>query len=359
MIFLKPHVGMPFGSPCSLEVSCQVKKQKSILGKLIFLFTVAATSFFGPHAVAAQNKQDAHPLLQVTTQGLLGLDRSCKTGEGLIVQLHYSGTKALRGYLLTFNGLDDGAGENIGDGILEEAHSLREPQILGGQDWTRIICRVPPKVLKDPTSLSAKVDVLKFADGSIWGPGSLIESHELIGKIDGMDFIDGSTELKKFVSPILPGQAPTADGIIESQTIGPLKFDSGTWRDERGRDKLVVRVTNVSDSAIRGYLFTITFFDPQSGATIRRVSTKELETQGDPSGYLAPGLTWAADSRRFSYLADGSLAKYRFTLDLVVFANGSIAGPLHSQESAEVLGMFSGIDDANRARHASIGGGKR
>jgi hypothetical protein len=85
------------------------------------------------------------------------------------------------------------------------------------------------------------------------------------------------------------------------------------------------------------------------------VSTKELETQGNPSAYLAPGQTWVADPRKFSYLPDGSLASYKITLDLVVFADGAIFGPMKSQESAEVLGMVDGIDDARRISQDATG----
>ena len=339
---------------------CLAKKLQRISGVGIFLQAAILVLIAGWHTVAAQDKQGTTPSpLQVTTQGLLGLDRGCKAGEGLIVQLHYTGEKALRGYLLSFGSGDTGQGKPMGDEILEEARSLRQPQILGGQEWTRTICSAPKKVLRDPTTLSAKIDMLKFADGSVWGPAALRESHQLIGKLDGMDFIEKATELRKFVSPILPEQGPLPGGAIESQTIGPLKFDSGIWHDERGQDKLAVEVTNEGDAAIRGYLFTTTFFDPENGATIRRVSTKELETRGDPSGYLAPGLTWVADPRKFSYLSNGGLASYRITLDLVVFANGTIFGPMHSQESAEVLGMFAGIDEAKRMSQTSAGNEER
>jgi len=46
-------------------------------------------------------------------------------------------------------------------------------------------------------------------------------------------------------------------------------------------------------------------------------------------------------------LPDGTLASYTITLDLVVFADGSMFGPKWSSESDEVLGMFQGIDAAN------------
>jgi hypothetical protein len=214
-----------------------VKKQNSIPGMVIFLQMVILSLFAGSQSIAAQDKQAAAPPLRVTTQGLLGLDRGCKAGEGLIVQLHYTGEKPLRGYVLTFDSADSGARKPLNDEILEEARGQREPLILSGQEWNRIICSVPKKILGDPTTLSAKIDVLKFEDGSIWGPAALRESHQLIGKLDGMDFIEKATELKKFVSPILPEQGPLPGGKVESQKIGPLRFDSGIWRDERGQDR--------------------------------------------------------------------------------------------------------------------------
>jgi hypothetical protein len=330
------------------------KKQSSASGVVISL-QVVVMLFAGSQTIASQDEQAVTSPLRVTTQGLLGLDRGCKAGEGLIVQLHYTGEKPLRGYVLRFENAGTKAGKPLNDEILEEVRGLREPVILSGQEWTRIICSVPNKISGDPTTLSAKIDVLKFEDGSIWGPAALRESHQLIGKLDGMDFIEKATELKKFVSPILPEQGPLPGGKVESQKIGPLRFDSGNWRDERGQDKLAVEVTNESDTPVRGYLFTTTFFDPETGTTIRRVSTKELETQGNPSAYLAPGQTWVADPRKFSHLPDGSLASYKITLDLVVFADGVIFGPIKSQESAEVLGMVDGIDDARRISQDAAG----
>jgi hypothetical protein len=336
-----------------------VKKQTNIAALVIFLQVAVLSIFAGSSSIAAQDKQAVTSPLRVTKQGLLGVDRGCNAGEGLIVHLHYTGEKPLRGYVLTFDSADSEVRKPWNDEILEEGRGLHEPMILSGQEWTRIICSVPKKILGDPTTLNAKIDVLKFEDGSSWGPAALRESHQLIGKLDGMGFIEKATELKKFVSPILPEQGPLPGGKVESQKIGPLRFDSGIWRDEREQDKLVVEVTNEGDTPVRGYLFTTTFFDPQSGATIRRVSTKELETQGNASGYLAPGQTWVADPRKFSTLPDGSLASYKITLDLVVFANGSIFGPMKSQESAEVLGMFDGIDDAKRMGRDSPGNKER
>jgi len=219
--------------------------------------------------------------------------------------------------------------------------------IASGAEWSRAVCSITKTKSGDSLNVTAQVDVLKFADNSIWGPAALPESHQLIGALDGMDFTQKTTELERFVSPILPQKGPLPTAEVESQTIGPLKIESGVWRDEQGQDMLAVTVTNESDTPIRGYLLTTSFFDPATGARIRRFSTKELETRGNPADYLVPGATWVADPRKFSHLPDGSLASYKISLDLVVFADGSTFGPKKSRESDEVLGMFDGIDTAN------------
>ena len=104
----------------------------------------------------------------------------------------------------------------------------------------------------------------------------------------------------------------------------------------------------MSDKPIRGYRYVTSFFNSATGAVIRQAATKELETHGNPSDFLAPGASWIADPRKFSHLADGTLASYKINVDLVVFADGSTFGPIKSAESEEVLGMIQGIDDAVR-----------
>jgi hypothetical protein len=299
-----------------------------------------------PNALAQDDQTEPSPL-SVTTQFATGLGADCNGGEGIVVKLHYVGTQPLRGYLIRLAFAQSVSGKITQEQYLQEIRDLREAMIASGAEWTRTLCAIPKKIRWDSSAIIANVDVLKFADNSIWGPAALSESHQLIGALDGMDFVGKATELQKFVSPILPEQGPLPVEDVEAQTIGPLKIESGIWHDEHGRDMLAVDVTNESSTPIRGYLMTTTFFDPASGARIRRVSTKELETHGNASDYLAPGGTWVADPRKFSYLADGSRARYKINLDLVVFADGSIFGPKKSRESDEVIGMLHGVDAAN------------
>ena len=314
----------------------------------LFLWAVVIGPVVALQTTAAQDADSESAPLSITTQFSYGLGADCKAGEGLVVQLHYTGTQPLRGYLVRLALADAPAGKVLQEQFLQEIRGPREPMIASGAEWSRAVCTAIKKNSSKPANVTAMVDVLKFADNSIWGPAELHESHQLIGALDGMDFITKATELQRFVSPILPQQGPLPVAEVKSQTIGPLKIESGVWHDEHGRDMMAVEVTNESATPIRGYLFNTSFFDPATGARIRRFSTKELETHGNPTDYLATGSAWVADPRPFSYLPDGTLASYEIRVDLVVFADGSTYGPKKSQESDEVLGMLRGIDDANR-----------
>ncbi len=286
--------------------------------------------------------------MNVTKEFSFSPSPGCDAGEGLMVQLHYAGTQPLRGYVVRLSFADPQTGKVAQEQSLQEVRGPREPMIASGADWTRTVCARPKKVLENSRAVTASVDALKFANGSVWGPAPLHESHEMIGTLDGMDFVEKTTKLERYVAPILPQQGAFPVEGVEWQTLGPLKLESGISRNEHGQELLAVAVTNESAKAIRGYLSTTAFFDPSTGTRIRRFSTKELETHGNPTDYLAPGATWIADPRKLSYLVDGTPASYKITLDLVVFADGSTFGPKKSSESYEVLGMIQGIDDAKR-----------
>jgi hypothetical protein len=315
----------------------------------LLLFALALGPFVLVLNAAAQEekiKVEISPL-SVTAEISTTPGAECNAREGLAAHLHYVGVQPLRGYLVEFVFYDQATHKPIGTQSIQEVRNSREPMIAGGAEWTRTVCSIPETRPGEALTVRARVDVLKFVDGSIWGPASLPESHQLIGTMDGMDFSVKTTDLLRYVSPILPRGGPVPVEDLEFQAIGPLRIESGTWREESGTVMVAVEATNVGAAPIRGYVFTTSFFDPNSGAHLRSVTTKELETQGNPLHYLLPGASWVAGPRKFSYLADGSRASYKITLDLVVFSDGSTFGPKRSRESDEVLGMFRGIDVMN------------
>jgi hypothetical protein len=321
----------------------------------VFFLVVVLCPCASPRTVAAQVDKREIPPLSVTGQFSTTLGSGCKSGQGLVVQFHYAGAQDLRGYLVTLALTDSVTGKVLMEQALQEARDSRAPMIANGADWTRNSCLSGVETdATHPLNVTTKIDVLKFVDGSVWGPDSLPASHRLIGSMDGMDFGVKTTDLEHYVSPILPQGGPVPLEHLRFETIGPLRFESGIWHDDNGKEMLAVEATNVGDNPIRGYVFTESFFDPATGNRLRRVTTKELETHGDPTHYLFPGGTWVAGPRKFSYLADGSPATYTITLDLVVFADGSTFGPKRSGESDEVLGMFLGIDTTNPQSRGSF-----
>lgn len=148
-------------------------------------------------ATTQDDGAEASPLT-VSTRFLFELDSRCQEGQGLTVTLRYKGAQPLRGYLVRLPLTDSLSGKVVQEQVLEEVRDLGQGMIASGAEWTRTVCTVPKKALGQDVTLAAKVDVLKFADGSILGPAALRESHLLIGTIDGMDFIAKRTELQNF-----------------------------------------------------------------------------------------------------------------------------------------------------------------
>jgi hypothetical protein len=317
------------------------------LKRVVFLAAVTVGILACLQTAVAQDEPKESSPLSITTRFSSDLDKWCQDGKGVIAQLHYTGSKLLRGYLVVLSFAGSTTDKSIEGPWIREIRGPDQPMIDNDAEWTRTDC-VPEKFTGDILTLTANVDVLVFADGSIWGPASLAKSHELIGTLNGIDFQGKTTtQLERYVSPISSQRGPFPVADVQTQTIGPLKIESGVWRDDHGQDMLAVNVTNESSVPIRAYVLTTSFFDPATGARIRRFSTKELETHGNPADYLAPGATWVADPRKFSYLSDGTPASYKISVDFVAFANGFVFGPKRSRESDEVLGMLSGIDVAN------------
>jgi len=266
--------------------------------------------------------------LNVTTEFSSSVGAECDGGEGLVVQLQYTGAQPLRGCLVALYPRDSVTGRPLPLRAIQGFTSPLESMIATGTTWTRTVCGIPESIAGAPVTVTAKVDVLKFADGSIWGPATLPATHQLLGQFEGMDFVMASSPEENLVAPILPAGEPLPVQCPKSRTIEPVSIESGVWRDPANTDMLVLEITNASATPIRGYVFTISFIDPATGNCIRRVTTKEVETHGDPSDYLAPAGTWLAGPRKFSHLDDGSLADYKIDLDYVVFADGSSSVPV-------------------------------
>jgi hypothetical protein len=132
--------------------------------------------------------------------------------------------------------------------------------------------------------------------------------------------------------------------MSDATFIGPLKLtpilehiNSG---QASGDDHVVVQVTNVSGSLVRGYDFRISFFDHATGSFLKSVSTQTLEMSQDLSAYLAPGQTWEAGPRKVPLSSDGAPAVYKLNLGVVIFGEGKPYRPVtSSRKSDELLGI--------------------
>jgi hypothetical protein len=283
--------------------------------------------------------------------------------EALQVQTVYVGMHPLRGYVVLLHLTDPRTGEILSgqkgwNFPVQETVLPGQNLITTGDERTSTICRPPKSVGINPQGIIATVDLLLFSDGSISGPIESRMSSMLIGQFDGMDFLSGASKIEKYVSPAAQSaaakaQSPESETRGEAQTIGPLVLTPIIQHDEPGSDELVVEATNSSSQAIRGYVFKMSFFDANTGSFIRSVTTKEIETHGDSSKYLAPSETWTSGPVKFSRSLDGTIASYRISLDLVMFGNGALFGPRKSTESIEALGIVRGIDLAKQLNRRS------
>jgi hypothetical protein len=136
----------------------------------VFVLAVVLGSFVAVQGADAQDDHLVTSPLNVTTLFSYDLGADCQGGEGLVVQLRYAGAQPLRGYLVRLALADPLTGRSFGEQSLQEIRDSREPMIPSGAEWTRNVCTMPRKIAGSPTSVTATVDVLKFADGSIWGP---------------------------------------------------------------------------------------------------------------------------------------------------------------------------------------------
>ena len=267
-----------------------------------FLAAILASISSSQTAATAQHDQQNSSPLMISPQLSAHLGTACNSGRGIIAHFQYMGSQPLRGYLVVFTLADSTNGTIFEEQSLQDIRDPRQARVTSGEEWTRTSCIEAKKSVIDSVTVSARVDVLDFEDGSTWGPATLRASHQLIGMLNGIDFkTQTTTELKRYVTPIPQENGPFPVTAVQTDTVGPLKIESGVWRDEHGSEMFAMDVTNQSSTAIRGYLLKTTFFDPVTGALIRRFSTKELETEGNPSNYLAPGAMWVADPRKFSY----------------------------------------------------------
>jgi len=174
----------------------------------LFLSSVILAAGLNVSVVLAQDDKPVPSPLEVNVESAPGMTGDCKVDSGVVAHLRYNGTQPLRGYLVQFFFIDPASGKTVQQQTLEEIRDTREPMIAPGAEWTRPLCIAKKQSSDNAMKVTTSVGVLKFADNSVWGPMDLRESNQLVGRLDGIDFMAKPTRLERFVSPILPQQGP-------------------------------------------------------------------------------------------------------------------------------------------------------
>jgi hypothetical protein len=267
------------------------------------------------------------------------------TENPIVVRMRNDGTKPIRDLVVALF-IPDPKGSGVRHfWTIEDGANPLNPNdrvLTSGAEWERRLCRLAPGI--DPSSFSVKVDFVGFEDGSTWGPMELRVSHTVLGAFEGTNYFLGQTDVAKRLAPVPLDVDSTTTEVSDPTTLGPLKLTPILRHSNSGQDRVIMQVTNVSGSLVRGYDFRISFFDHATGTFLKSVSTQTLEMSDDPSTYLAPGQSWGAPPRKVPLSSDGAPAVYKMNLGIVIFEKDAPYRPLtSSRKSDELLAIVQGF----------------
>jgi hypothetical protein len=318
---------------------------RGTLRLLVFFLSVSCTSW--AQNAATDSSSPTTPPLNVSLDpaGIPHLD-SCgneATENPIVVRIRNDGAKPIRGFVVALF-IPDPKGSGMRNfWTLAETVNPNDKVLASGAEWERTACGLPPGI--GPTSVSVKVDLLGFDDGSKWGPEELRVSQTVLGWWEGTNYLLGQTDVAKRLAPVpLDIDSATAE-VSDSVSLGPLKLTPILQHSNSGQDRVVMQVTNVSGSLVRGYDFRISFLDHATGAFLKSVSTQTLEMSDDPSKYLAPGQSWGAPPRKVPLSSDGAPAVYKMNLGIVIFEKDAPYRPVKSsRKTDELLAITEALD---------------
>jgi hypothetical protein len=302
---------------------------------LLFFLSVSCTTW--AQNAATDSSSPTTPPVNVSIDPF-AIPAICESNP-IVIRMRNEGTKPLRGYVVGLF-FPDPKGSGVPH-VVTYSEVVNPPNpaeklLAPGAEWERTVCKLPPGIA--PTSVSVKVDLLGFEDGSKWGPAELRESHTTLGALDATNYFLGQTDVAKLLAPVHLDIDSAAEEVSSSiSTDGPLKFTPFMQHGSSGQDLLTVQVTNVTDTPVRGYVFKTSFFDHATGALIKRIATMTLEMSDDPSAYLSRGVIWGAPSRKVPLSSDHFPADYKLSVDIAVFGDESTFYPVKSGNSDQLL----------------------
>jgi hypothetical protein len=137
--------------------------------------------------------------------------------------------------------------------------------------------------------------------------------------------------------PSISAQTPSTDPVPIEVTGKISAIDTQVWQDFREGPGLFMTVQNVSGRGIQGYAFETTFTNPASGEPVeyRSHSTYKQPSLGVA---LGPGAKQEVPKPYpVPITASGVPTNYSFTVDLVIFDDGTTWGPAKTQASKQLL----------------------
>ena len=317
------------------------------LWSLVFFLSISCTSW-AQNAATDSSSPTTSPVNVSIVPASIPQLASCAnegTENPIVVRMRNDGTKPIRDLVVALFIPDPkGSGVRHFWTIVDGANPLdpKDKVLTSGAEWERRLCKLPPGI--DPSSFSVKVDFVGFEDGSTWGPMELRESHTVLGGFEGTNYFLGQTDVAKRLAPVpLDADSATTEAS-DPTTLGPLRLTPILRHSNSGQDRVVMQVTNVSGSLVRGYDFRISFFDHATGTFLKSVSTQTLEMSDDPSTYLAPGQSWGAPPRKVPLSSDGAPAAYKMNLGIVIFENEAPYRPVkRSRKTDELLAIVQAL----------------
>src|SRR5271168_1625423 len=166
---------------------------------LLFFLSVSATSW-AQNAATDSSNPTASPLhVSIDPAGIPAI---CESNP-IVIRMRNEGTKPLRGYVVGLFFPDpkgSGAPRVVTYSEVVNPLDPNEKVLASGAEWERTVCKLAPGIA--PTSVSVKVDLLGFEDGSKWGPAELRESHTTLGALDATNYFLGQTDVAKLLAPV-------------------------------------------------------------------------------------------------------------------------------------------------------------
>jgi hypothetical protein len=318
---------------------------------LLFFLSVSYTSWAQNAATDSSSPTTPPVNVSIDTSAIPAI---CESNP-VVIRMRNESTKPLRGYAVGLFFPDpkgSGVPRSVTYGEVVNPLNPAEKLLAPGAEWERTVCELSPGI--DRANVSVKVDWLGFEDGSTWGPVELRESQTFLGAFEATNYFLGQTDVAKRLAPVPLDIDSATTEASDSTTLGPLKLTPILQHSNSGQDRVVMQVTNVSGSLVRGYDFRISFFDHATGTFLKSVSTQTLEMRDDPSTYLAPGQSWGAPPRKVPLSSDGAPAVYKMNLGIVIFEKDAQPyRPVKSSRKTDELLAIAQVLDHLKDRQAA------